>query len=111
MSAEAKRILSVARVLISKPTLWTQKVYSRDKDGDQCDPLKVESVCFCSLGALRRTAFSLLADTFYSEARNHLQQACELFGFMGIPALNDNSDHATVLKMFDKAIELAGEEK
>jgi len=40
--------------LLDSPEKWTTGELARDKDGNKCDPLSPEAVCWCIEGAYRR---------------------------------------------------------
>ena len=40
--------------LLDSPEKWTTGELARDKDGNKCDPLSPEAVCWCIEGAYRK---------------------------------------------------------
>ena len=84
-----------ARKLIEDPAHWCQHTaYCTDENG--------VVVARCAMGAVSMIA----ANDHVYELR---QAATEINGHWAVSALNDATDHATVLRMFDRAIELAKE--
>jgi hypothetical protein len=39
---------------IDVPGQWTQRVYARDKSGNEVNPNSKKAMCFCSLGIIER---------------------------------------------------------
>ena len=102
MSAALEQLRD-ARALITDPAQWTEHTYARDRYGRAVDPCQPEAVCWCAYGALDRQG----ADEC-SDAREYLRAAAEVL-FDSFPAcVNDDDGHAAVLRMYDRAIELAG---
>lgn len=101
----ASEILIKARALIEKPENWTQGHLARDNTGFPVDEMSEDAVCFCSLGATTKAAGShspamCSADAYLDLAATEIMQSA-----MGsVESLNDNTDHPTVLRMFDLAI-------
>jgi hypothetical protein len=93
-----KDVLIKAREIISDEKNWTQRAEARDKDGITVSYLRPWAVCFCSVGAVERAAIG-------HPGRN-LDALEALSGEISsnIAEFNDNSSHAEVLAMFDKAI-------
>ncbi len=96
----AAQHLKDARKLIEKPENWTQGAAARAKDGGETYCEGVYAVCFCAVGAIRRSepggCWGLL------RAADYLRDVCA-----NIPEFNDNHTHAEVLAKFDEAIVLA----
>jgi hypothetical protein len=98
-----KEILIKARAIISDEKNWTQGVKARDVEGNAVSSSTPTAVCFCSIGAVERAgAFSHAATRYY--ALRYLARASCDSGYPRISDFNDNSSHAEVLAMFDKAI-------
>lgn len=94
--------LIAARKLIEQPEHWTQGTYARDKNGKRVPPKSPEAVCWCAFGAI------LTQDISYEEEmgiKTELNKAARKLGQRLFFSLNDNTDHETVLKMFDLSIE------
>ena len=93
--------LRSAKRLIKDPRRWCQRTMYRDKDGNMCG---------------RKRAVSWCADAAVSEIRKKYFLACpeirlldlsaREFGYARSCDLNDSTDHPTVMKMFNRAIEL-----
>lgn len=94
--------LRTARELLSDPTKWTRGEYARDRYGDAVPSAHAEAVCWCAYGALDRAGAGQFGD-----AREYLRGAADKL-FDSFPAcVNDEQGHADVLRMYDRAIELA----
>jgi hypothetical protein len=100
MSAAEADILRRARARISDPSRWTQEFYARDRAGYRTDPTSSDAVRWCSYGAVD-------AELGTSQVDQFLHLAARVLGLHSPGSANDNGDHATVLRMFDRAIELA----
>lgn len=95
-----KEILVEARALISNEENWTQGTFARENKAstfglDEQDP---RASCFCSHGALSRSAglYVLCNEPSYLALRNAMDGSIHIF--------NDNHTHAEVLAAFDAAI-------
>ena len=97
-------ILIAARKLISDSARWTRWSYARDISGHQIDPKSPGAVSWCAIGALERVAG--YDQKRSEEAYDALCIYCvENTRFRNIALLNDYSDHAEVLRVFDGLIE------
>jgi len=105
-------ILEAAKKLIDSPEKWTKHVAARDSEDRPIDPFSPNAVCFCSIGAQLRaiTQLGVAPDGILDNisfgymalaARSITAEPCSVAGF------NDNSTHPTVMRMWDRAIELA----
>ena len=101
------KALTDARKLISKPENWTKKTLARDNAGKNCLLLSKDAVCYCSVGALHKSAVN---DRIIANAMQILR------GFTpnNRPVVHYN-DHTTtthedILAMFDLAIEKSKQE-
>jgi hypothetical protein len=97
--------LIAAKALISDPAHWTRAYYAKKKNGEACEAWDNDAVCWCSYGALRKTAglrhSGDMSDDYYT-AENVLYDAA---GPHGVVEINDTQNHADVMAMFDRAIE------
>lgn len=102
----AKTELMQARALIAKPDGWTTSAFARDDTGTPVDVHDKTAVCFCALGAIARVRCSEKARNLLADAA---RQVDTVYG--SILMVNDDPmyGHASVLRMYDKAIELAEE--
>ena len=92
--------LREARDLISDPERWCQECYARDKNGAPVLYESLAAVRWCALGACEKVG---------ADVRILWRAAERMKGFD--PAdINDSTNHPTVMKMFDLAIELAEKE-
>lgn len=89
---EAVRILEDARALIATPETWVQRTYQRN--GHRC---AIGAICWA-------------AECSFYEAEldsQPIERAAREMGYENAVHLNDSTDHPTVMRMFDRAIELA----
>lgn len=107
MAKDALTVLREARELISDPKRWTRGAFARDVEGTRVRSAADEAVCWCAIGAYNRAA----GGTKQLEAFRLLQRASDdLFGKDDPAEVNDEMDHAAVLRMFDAAIASAEKE-
>lgn len=100
--SDALEQLRAARSLLADPAAWTRETYARDRYGDPVHSAFEEAACWCAYGALERQGAS-----GNSEASEYLRRAA-LVLFDSWPAcVNDDRGHEAVLRMYDRAIELA----
>lgn len=104
------RQLLAARALIAQRDTWSIAYRATDARGAEVDPQSAQACCFCSLGALQRAradaqAYLLLAQAA-RESANYDPEDSDL---MVLEEFNDTNNHATVLQIWDRAIELAHE--
>ncbi|MCJ2067825.1 hypothetical protein MKK75_03210 [Methylobacterium sp. J-030] len=94
--------LRAARDTLTDPAHWTKEAYARDRRGAAVASNSPEAVCWCAYGALERLGTGEIVD-----AREYLRVAADDL-FKSPPAgVNDHIGHAAVLRMYDRAIELA----
>lgn len=101
--------LQGARELIATPDKWTQGHIARDKDGEPCDVLSEDAVCFCAIGALYKVVG--IEPLYYAGADESKigvlvgAEALMRAAINGLPAdYNDRSTHDDVMTMFNSAI-------
>lgn len=98
------KILRAARQRITDPKNWTRDAYARDEAGrdtytnGDCD----FAVCWCAYGALGAEGSGVLTP----EADILFQAALELYE-KGPVEINDALGHEAVLRVYDRAIEIA----
>jgi hypothetical protein len=99
-------LLKAARDLISDPAHHTTKAFARNGEGRRVTLLgnDPDAVCWCAVGAIqclarnrydRREAIKALDDV-----------ALDIFG-VSIVAVNDDRGHEAVMRVYDRAIEMA----
>src|SRR4051812_47842004 len=94
-------VLKRARAKIEKPESWCQRAYARDRFGQIIHVQSASACKWCALGAVKA-----LRPLFNRAEKERLVEAVKAMGFHGgVPDLNDETDHPTVLRMFDLAIE------
>lgn len=98
-----RELLIAGRAVIANPEHWTQRWFSRAKDGTQVFPDSPKAHCFCSVGALGKVTPSI---ALRGEAHRLLSQVAG----MSIVRFNDEHTHAEVLEVWDRAIALADHE-
>lgn len=102
--------LKDAKAVIDKPENWCRETYARDAEGEGAEPYDPEAVCWCSLGALHVACGptnQVLADLCAA----HLHRAAEMETdgeYFSIDDANDALEHAALMKIWDRAIEMAG---
>lgn len=104
---ETKAVLEAVQAKIRDPLHWCQGNYAKDNKGESVDPISVNAVQFCSIGAL--IAVTNKDDTDdYNRARKLMEQAAnDLFSTVMLVHVNDVQGHAAVMQMFERAKELA----
>ena len=100
---EAQKQLSEAKTLISDSANWCQHANARSNTGQEVDVESESATKWCAFGALLRTHCRGSCVLYLDQA------AEELCCGKGFVKTNDTTDHPTVMRMFDRAIELAGE--
>lgn len=109
MKIKPSDLLLAAKELINSPEKWTMKVFARNKIEFEVDPTSFGACKWCAVGAVIHEAKRLKADE--ESALVFLRRATKDWGIHGAagspPILNDRGNHAEVMKMFDRAIELA----
>jgi hypothetical protein len=92
---------------------WTKGAFARDANGNEVFIWSPLAVCWCAEGALKRCRLPRTIDDSISslfDRRDLNQVAAILFG-QDMTAVNDDLGHAAVMQMYDKAIELARDDK
>lgn len=104
-----REILIAAKAKIKDPERWCRRVDAWNDD------LRCESAPNLD-GATRWSAVGAVAGVSngefvsdYFSAQHFLKLAANGMAIRDATYLNDTTDHPTVMKMFDRAIELAGE--
>ena len=97
-------ILKRAKAKIENPGHWCQGFPAKDVRGRSAKPHSDYAVRWCAIGALDSVSGRFDA-LWYMKARDCLMtSAIECGNAIGIAHLNDHSDHATVMRMYDLAI-------
>ena len=105
----AIEILRAGRELLSDPARCTKGAYARTAQGKDVDPGSPYATCWCSHGAFSKVS----GKSVYSEnpGREFLAKAFggkpEVLKEHWITEGHDASDHPTILRAWDRAIELA----
>lgn len=94
--------LMAARDLISDPRNWTRHALARNSGGFSVSVISPYAVKFCVNGALCRASTG--------DVISYLTKAANDLGYPDTVTLNDESNHETVMEMFDRAIRLAKED-
>ncbi len=100
---ETAALLRKAKALIDTPEKWCQGTCARDARGKAVLLGSATAVAHCSFGAV----WALSANT--QQAASLLRRVGAEMGYGGEVVLNDSTDHPTVMRMFDRAIDLARE--
>jgi hypothetical protein len=101
-------ILTLAKSFIDSPKTWTQFEEARDANDRYTSPRNDDAVCFCSLGALRRTGIP--GGYEYRHALNFLTLGARSTSgliYDTIHEFNDRSTHEEVMAVWDRAIKHA----
>lgn len=91
--------------IVSNKDNLTTGAFARDSEGNKVNPQDSRAVKWCSVGALMK---------FYVEPKERYQyidKAAVQLGYSSTIHLHDKSDHETILKMFNLAIELIKKEQ
>ena len=109
MSKSPAEILRAARKLIERPQSWTQEVYARKADGEECGWDSPQACRRCMEGAIF-VAYDHAERFTQMEVLKVTSDACD---GNDIAQWNDAPDrtHAEVLVAFDHAIALAEAEE
>jgi hypothetical protein len=110
MTAQATpslEILKGARELLSDPTRWAKGYYAYTADGQQTSPVTPEAACFCVWGALDKVTGTFFGPDAFAAGMYLGNQLPE--GWPSLANFNDAEEttHADLLALFDKAIESA----
>lgn len=90
--------LMEARDLISDSEHWIQGNLAADDSYRRTSVPKATK--FCAMGVLCKANVG-------TDACEILERAAYELGYFSVPFLNDNTDHSTVMEMFDLAIRMA----
>jgi len=92
--------LRAAKSFIDTPDKWTREVSARDKFGQPASDYEEDAVCFCIIGAAMRADASL---------DRHLRKCLPEWAEGSFIDFNDHEEttHADVMALFDRAIEMA----
>jgi hypothetical protein len=103
-----KEILVEARNLIADPSKWIRGNLALDAEGKRLSDGFDPNACkWCALGAVDKVVGDLAGEGYYRRFRNVQQKLNYIavgLGYSYAADLNDESDHDTVIKMFDIAI-------
>ena len=103
----AVEILTAARAMLAERVRWTQGEMARDAYGSPIDAEADGAVCFCAWGAFTRASLGW-EDTPAERQADNAMYAAAVALFQYYPSqVNDQLGHAAVLRMYDRAIELA----
>ena len=104
----AKEILIAARAKIDTPSKLAKGWFATDVNGVRVSSSSPNAVCFCSLGAVYSCDEAPEGSLYHTpETMKAVSLLEAALGSWKIPYFNDNSTHAEVLELFDKAIALA----
>lgn len=98
--------LRTAKALIEDPARWCQGTAAKSATGFLVDWDSPDALQWCAYGAFRRAG----ADTAKEWGFMWAAASALMDRYVGPSRLNDSTDHPTVMKMFDRAIELATKE-
>ncbi len=101
---EVVKALQDARAKIADRKHWTRGAFARNERGKGVSEMAPDAVRWCAIGSL----WSLNRPAVTEGLVLLLSAAFELFD-MDAMQVNDTLGHKAVLRMYDRAIELAGE--
>lgn len=115
---DVSKALRDARALIANPENWTQGGMARNAEGELVGARDLDAKRFCAWGAVLKVtppseaSEQVLSDLVISRldtaARRVLLEADRAPATVcSVPQVNDDLDHAAVLRMFDYAIPAA----
>ena len=101
--------LKESKNLIRSKIRWTQGWFARDSSYRQVDSESPKAIAWCAYGAVLKfseiKAFEFKRRPLYLKiALEALQKASGEMGYNSVSGLNDDGDHDTVMKMYDRAI-------
>lgn len=99
-------ILKLARARIAEREHWVVGVRACGARGGMVNPRSPRAVAWCAGGALLWAGRSQYAASVY-EAYEILEVAAIEFDYESVEELNDAASHVLVMRMFDRAIEMA----
>ena len=94
--------LRAVRALIEDPARWCQGSWAKDAAGQGVDEESPTACRWCLDGAALKV--SRHTARMHGDLWNVLSRAAKDLGYVGHMALNDEADHATVLRCIDLAI-------
>lgn len=95
--------LKAIKSLIEKPGSWIQNDYAKDEYGMTTHSNSPTAVCFCTLGAMKRTI--AMGSHNVGNRRADVIEALERFmDGASIPDFNDHATHEEVIEVINKAI-------
>jgi hypothetical protein len=100
-------ILKAAKALIADPERWTVREYAIKADSSPAWGYETDACKWCALGALQYVLLSRV--TGGTQPRLLLDSVANGLHDEGVTGVNDDLGHAAVMRMYDKAIELAEE--
>jgi hypothetical protein len=104
-----RQIIAGALSLIEKKENWTGRVLARTSNGIRCEWSDARATKFCAIGALGRTAQTLVGDYFSAkqlalETANIIMAANNQPGWC-LSSINDIDGHAAIVRLFRAALE------
>jgi len=114
------RLLKAAKRRIRYPSRWVRCLYAVNDDNHRVDPEDVTAVAWCTIGALRNTAYRLKLDYALPDAAIELARTIDAYAadqdnaVQMVQEYNDapSTGHNDVMPLFDETIErLQQEEK
>jgi hypothetical protein len=97
------QVLRNARALIARPADWTRGVHARTENGRPVMWHDQQACRWCALGAINRAVYDLVGHKERAEGiADEIIADCFPCNLSWI---NDKDGHATVLQLFDKALD------
>lgn len=102
--------LLAARTVISNKKYWTKDMLARNSSGHNVMVHDPSACSFCAIGALMFAVKDEHGFVGDSKAYKYLSKASkELYNNVFVSDVNDTYGHTAVMRMYDRAIELAGD--
>lgn len=100
--------LLAARTVISNKKYWTKDMLARNDKGQHVEVTDPEACSFCAIGALVFAVGEEIGFVGYTKPYRYLMKASqELYNNEFVSDVNDTHGHKAVLRVYDRAIELA----
>lgn len=105
-SNHENRITQSSKISDRKKARWTQAALARDVHGAPALVTSAKTCKWCSVGAVSATRSNLEIPRSEEHAATHaLHEAAKKLSYRDAMQLNDLTNHALVMRMFDLAIE------
>ena|ERR1700743_1536260 len=100
--------LKELRILLAEPKAFAKKSLARDTYGYRIDPLHREAVSFCLMGGGVRVTGSMRNPRYFEIMKSLRKAVPWLYAPILLPDFSDQSSHAEILTLIDRALIRAG---